>query len=247
MLSAELWEAGTAGIRELPYGEKCILIAGFDAEIPSLAVAFAAYQPEWYAEEDTDWVAETKLAWPARSIGERIFLAPVWNEEKTPSNRERVVHNPGLASGTGEHPCTQLALQALETVVTAESIIADIGAGSGILAIAALKLGAHAAFALDTDEVALETARENFALNGLTAHLAAGSADCLDSATAGIVMANISATVLVGIADELLRITNKHLILTGFPESELAAIQKTFGDGDVTALSEWRCLSLLVS
>jgi ribosomal protein L11 methyltransferase len=205
----------------------------------------AAYQPEWYAEEETDWIAETKLAWPARSVGERIFLAPVWNEDPTPLNRVRVVHNPGLASGTGEHPCTQLGLQALEIVVSAESVVADIGCGSGILAIAALQLGAQAAIALDTDEAALETARENFALNGLGANIAAGSADSVDSAD--IVIANISATVLVDIADELLRIAKKHLILTGFPESELAAIQKTFGDGDVTAINEWRCLSLRVS
>ncbi len=245
MISAELWEAGTAGIRELPYGEKSVLIAGFEAELPGLSKMLAEYQPEWCLEEDTDWVAETKLAWPARSVGERIFLAPVWNEEATPFNWVRVVHNPGLASGTGEHPCTQLALQALEEVVSAESVVADIGCGSGILAIAALRLGARGAIALDTDEAALETARENFALNGLAANIAAGSADCVDSAD--IVIANISGTVLLAIADELIRIAKEHLILTGFPESELAAIKQTFGEGDATAMNEWRCLSLRVS
>jgi ribosomal protein L11 methyltransferase len=244
-ISAELWEAGTVGIRELHEGDSVVLIAGFEETIAGLAERLRHFQPLWEREEETDWTMATKLAWPGRLVGERIFLAPPWNEDRTPAGRVRVVHNPGLASGTGEHPCTQLALEALEKSVYTGTIVADIGTGSGILAISSLRLGAKFAVAIDTDEAALQTARENFELNQLPANLAAGSADCIASGSIDILVANISGSVLVAIADELIRVTKNDatLILTGFPESELTAMQSVFGNGEVTALNEWRCLS----
>ena len=244
-ISAELWEAGTAGIRELEEGDNVVLIAGFEEEIAGLAARLHRFQPQWEREEDTDWTLATKLAWPGRVVGERIFLAPPWNEEPTPEGLVRVIHNPGLASGTGEHPCTQLALEALEKSLFTGAVVADIGTGSGILAISALQLGAKFAVALDTDEAALQTARENFELNQRHAYLATGSADCIASDSIDILVANISGSVLVAIADELIRVTKNDatLILTGFPEWELKALQSVFGDGEVSSLIEWRCLS----
>jgi len=161
----------------------------------------------------------------------------------------RVIHNPGLACGTGEHPCTQLALMALETMALAGKTVVDIGTGSGILAIAALRLGAGFAIGIDTDEAALSAARENFALNTLPPQLVVGSADCLRAGCAAVTVANISATVLLSLAAELFRITGSagQLILTGFAEYELAAVQQNFGFGEVTSCAEWRCLTVPLS
>jgi ribosomal protein L11 methyltransferase len=251
LISCELWEAGTVGIQELEEENAVLLIAAFEtnSERLNLLKRFASRQASWIQEDLTDWVEATHRAWPAREIGRSIFLAPPWCTVDTPANRVRIVHNPGLACGTGEHPCTRLALSALETTALAGRSVADVGTGSGILAIAALRLGARLAIGVDWDESALCAARENFELNDLPPLLAAGSADCLRDGCAAVTVANISGTVLLSVADELLRITSAggQLILSGFTEHELPAIQQNFGDGEVTSCGEWRCLSVPLS
>jgi len=237
-VSGELWEAGTLGIREIEAGDSVVLIA-----------TFANAQPgAWKEDQSIDWIAETQRAWPARSIGQRIFLAPPWSRESTPEGRFRLIHNPSFASGTGEHPCTQLALAALETWVAPGTRVIDVGTGSGILAIAARLMGATSAIGLDTDEMALDVARENHALNGLAPHLINGSADCLMDCSADIVVANINATVLLSIADELLRISapGGRLILTGFTECELSAMERNFlaSTKRIDQSGEWVCVNL---
>lgn len=245
-VSVQLWDAGTTGIQEMDCGDEAILLAGFETndDRKQLLHRFAAYAPEWEHEETTDWIAYTRESWPPRSVGERLFLAPPWCEDPTPSGRYRVVHNPGLACGTGEHPCTQLALEALEKIVAPGQRVVDVGTGSGMLAIAALRLGVSIAVGIDTDTAALAATSENFQLNNLHPMLAAGSADILKPAIADVTVANISATVLLNIADDLLRITksNGMLILTGFPESEAAPLQRLFPQAEVSEMNEWRCL-----
>lgn len=237
-VSGELWEAGTLGIREIEEGDSVVLIATFANEQPGA----------WEEDQSIDWVAETQRAWPARAVGQRIFLAPPWSRESTPEGRFRLVHNPSFASGTGEHPCTQLALAALEECVAPGSRVIDIGTGSGILAIAARLLGATSAIGLDTDEMALDVARENYALNGLTPQLINGSADCLMDCSADIIVVNINATVLLSVADELLCISapGGRLILTGFTECELSAIEHNFPAPEkrVYQSGEWVCVNL---
>lgn len=248
VLSGELWESETAGIRELDHDGRATLIAAFasNALREKLLDRFAAYSPEWVAEQDTDWIAQTHLAWPARAIGERLFLARPWSRASTPEGRLPIMLNPGLACGTGDHPCTQLALTALEKYVTPGCRVVDLGTGSGILAIAALRLGAGIAIGIDPDEAALQQAKDNLALNGVKALLVAGYADCLEDVSADIVVANISATVLLAIADDLLRIIRRdgRLILTGFTEPELGRIQALFGKGEILEQDEWCCLAL---
>jgi ribosomal protein L11 methyltransferase len=250
-LSAELWEAGTAGIRELEEGQDVVLIAGFETNQAraELMARFASRGTTWTMEDSTDWIVLTEQSWPPRLIGSQIFLAPTWCAEETPEGRVRVVHNPGLACGTGEHPCTQLALAALEAANVAGNIVVDIGTGSGLLAIAALRLGARIALGIDLDEAALSAARENLELNNLPSLLAAGSAECVRKECAAVTVANISGTVLLSIGDELLRISaaGSLLILTGFTKDELPAIEQLFGEGAVTSCDEWRCLSVRLS
>ncbi len=250
-IAGELWEACTSGIFEADGDDATVLIAGFetDAARDALLNEFRAYSPNWQQNEDTDWAQEAQQTWPGREVGSRLFLAPPWNEEATPEGRERVIHNPGMACGTGEHPCSQLALIALEKCIRKGFRVVDIGAGSGLLAIAALHLGARSAIGVDIDEAALSAARQNFELNGLRPMLAAGSAGCLADYCADITVANISAMVLLHVLDDLLRIVRADgwLILTGFPESEGVALIRQFPDADVSALGEWRCLTVRIS
>ncbi len=250
-ISGELWQAGTAGIQELDSEleseETIVLIAFFetDEHRAALLARHARYLPEWEAIARIDWVEETRKAWLPRAVGERLFLAPPWSESPTPEGRTRIVHNPGLACGTGEHPCTQLALGALEKCITPGCRAVDIGTGSGLLAIAAIRLGATSGMGVDLDVAALAVARENFLLNDLKPLLAAGSADCLTNGCSDLTIANISGTVLLSILDDLRRITRENgiLILTGFPESELKAFQREFPAAAVTAMDEWRCIT----
>lgn len=246
LIVADLWEAGTAGIREEPAGEFVHLIAGFPSNAlrQQLLDRFAAYTPAWRIEHDTDWVQYTRDAWPGRLAGKRFFLCPVWRDEPAPAGRIRLLHNPGLACGTGEHACTRLALEALESTVFPGCRVADIGTGSGMLAIAARQLGASSVIAADPDESVLAAARENFNLNGLQALLAAGSASAIRTAWADVTVANISGTVLLAILEDLQRLTkrNGRLILTGFTEDELPVFTELFPSSRVLVEGEWRCI-----
>jgi ribosomal protein L11 methyltransferase len=247
LLSAELWEAGTSGIREIATGNGLTtLIAAFDTDVESGALLeqFSNFAPDWAYEPQVDWVGHSERSWPPRSVGQRLFLAPPWSTVATPAGRERIIHNPGLASGTGEHPCTRLALEALEQTVTSGSTVIDIGTGSGILSIAALRLGATLVVGCDHDETALAVARENFQLNGSLATLVAGSADCFRESSADLVVANINASVLLALADDLLSMLRPTgaVILTGFPQNEWRVVEQIFQTSSILMEAGWVCL-----
>ena len=240
-ISAELWDAGTLGVEEVDLADQVLLIACFEKRDDSLLSNFAPYRPEWGELPAINWIEETHRGWPPRQIGGRLFLAVPWCTDPTPHGRTRVLHNPSQASGTGEHPCTQLALAALEKFIQPGSTVADIGTGSGIVSMAALRLGAARAIAVDTDENALLVARENFSLNGLEPSLVCGSANCLSDQIADVTVANINATVLLSIMDELLRITRPmgRLILTGFPSAESHVVRHIFPEVEFSMQDGW--------
>jgi ribosomal protein L11 methyltransferase len=251
LLSAELWEMETVGIRETEIVGQTHLIAAFETNgsRERLIATFAAYSPRWRQEDATDWVKRTEEAWPPRLVGARFFLCAPWRGEPTPEGRIRLTHNPGLACGTGEHPCTQLAIEALEGEVREGDRVADVGAGSGVLAIAALQLGANRAVCVDLDEAAMAAARENSGLNQFHVNrsaplLAVGSAEAIATNWADVTVANISGTVLLTIFDELERVTalGGKMILTGFSEAELRPIRGLFAGARVVASGEWRCV-----
>jgi ribosomal protein L11 methyltransferase len=250
-LSGELWEAGTAGIHEINDGDSIVLIAAFEKndERSELLQRFARYAPEWERESATDWIQHTRDAWPSREIGKKLFLAPPWCSDPTPQGRERIICNPGLACGTGEHACTQLALRALERCKMTGSRVIDVGTGSGILAIGALRLGASLVIGVDVDEASLHVARGNFSLNDLTPCLVAGSPEALAGESADITVANITGTVLLSMLHDLVRITraNGWLILTGFEEAEGSTFERHFVHATVSELEGWRCIAANVS
>lgn len=246
-IAAELWNWGTVAISENDFGEEVRLLAGFesDARREAILTHFADYDPTW-EQDDTDWEAETRAAWPPREVGKRLFLAPVWSHDETPMGRLRLIHNPGAAAGTGEHPCTQLMLEALEHVASGAACVVDVGTGSGILAIASRLLGASSAFAIDTDFDSLTTARENMELNSFSPGLVNGSAECIQDGVADVTLANISGTVLLSILDELLRITKPHgtLVITGFGEGEAEVFHRIFPMAEISCCNEWRALTI---
>jgi ribosomal protein L11 methyltransferase len=121
--------------------------------------------------EDADWVRETQRQFEPIRAGERLWIVPTWHEPPDPA-AINIVLDPGAAFGTGSHPTTRLVLAWLEREVRPGDRVLDYGCGSGILAIAALKLGAAAALGVDVDPLALEAARYNASRNGVALELA---------------------------------------------------------------------------
>ncbi len=125
------------------------------------------------AVDDADWANAWKEHFHVTRVGRRIVIKPSWRDY-TPESDDTVVLalDPGMAFGTGTHPTTRTCLEALEDVVQPGADVLDVGTGSGILAIAALKLGASHALACDISTVAVRAATENVALNGLADRIA---------------------------------------------------------------------------
>lgn len=115
---------------------------------------------------DEDWENNWKQFYKPMEIGSRLLVVPEWEEAADPT-RVKLVLNPGLTFGTGSHATTRLCLQALDTHIHGGESVLDLGCGSGILSIAALRLGAARAFACDIDEKCVDVAYENAALNGI--------------------------------------------------------------------------------
>ena len=115
---------------------------------------------------DEDWENNWKQFYKPMGIGNRLLVVPEW-EEAHGGERVKLVLNPGLTFGTGSHATTRLCLQALDTHIHGGESVLDLGCGSGILSIAALRLGAARAFACDIDEKCVDVAYENAALNGI--------------------------------------------------------------------------------
>ena len=158
--------------------------------------------------QDADWENNWKQYYKPMEIGERLLVIPQW-EEADCGNRVPLILDPGLTFGTGSHATTQLCLTALEKAVRGGEKVLDLGCGSGILSIAALKLGAKTAVAVDIDDKCLDVAYENAALNGIgkdtyTVKVGDVLGDEALRAELGsgydIVLANIVADVIIGLA-----------------------------------------------
>ena len=116
--------------------------------------------------KDEDWENNWKQFYKPMEIGERLLVIPAW-EKAEAKGRVTLTLNPGLTFGTGSHATTRLCLTALESRIHGGEKVLDLGCGSGILSIAALRLGAESAFACDIDEKCVDVAYENAALNGI--------------------------------------------------------------------------------
>lgn len=117
--------------------------------------------------DDADWAETWKEHFQVARVGRRIVIKPSWREYSPAAADVMLALDPGMAFGTGTHPTTRTCLEALEDVVQPGMDVLDVGTGSGILAIAALKLGADRALACDISTVAVRAATENVAINGL--------------------------------------------------------------------------------
>jgi ribosomal protein L11 methyltransferase len=195
-----------------------------------------ARAPEFTSAElaDDDWVRKSQAQFPPVEIGERLWVGPSWHEP--PARRIVVRLDPGLAFGTGTHPTTQLVLRFLEEHIRGGERVLDYGCGSGILAIAAAKLGAAQVDGVDVDPQALETACANAGCNGI--ELRATLPEALPAGSYDIVVSNILAQPLIVLAPLLAARTRPggRIALAGILQAQAAALAAAYAPWFDTAI-----------
>jgi ribosomal protein L11 methyltransferase len=190
--------------------------------------------PTYRTIADEDWMAVWKQHYHPIQIGERLLILPAWMEQ-TPPERVAVRIDPSMAFGTGTHPTTQLCLQMLEKHLNPGEDIIDVGCGSGILSIAALKLGARHALAVDIDELAIRSTLENAATNEVADRLECGTGSVTEIiqgqfsiANAPVVLANILAPVILRLFEAGLTqlvASGGRLILSGILDEQVPDVE----------------------
>jgi ribosomal protein L11 methyltransferase len=209
-LAAELVGEGASGVEvrdgevtmpglEAPPPGRALLVAWF-ADPDAARTAAAGRGGRLEESPDVDWSEAWKEGLGPIAAG-RVWVRPSWVDARPPPGRAEVVLDPGMAFGTGTHPTTALCLAALSDLLAEHpgAAVLDVGTGSGLLAIAAAKLGAGRVVATDVDPVALEVAGENARRNGVSPELTGLQPERLEGAF-DVVVANILANTLVELA-----------------------------------------------
>ncbi|BCL81506.1 ribosomal protein L11 methyltransferase [Ktedonobacteria bacterium brp13] len=207
--------------------------------------------------DEEDWANAWKDYYFVTHIGQRLVIRPSWREY-TPKEHEVVVTlDPGMAFGTGVHPTTHMCVEQVEQKVRPGMKILDVGTGSGILALAAAKLGAAAVYAIDNSSVAVTSTIENARLNALedTIHTVLGVLDEVEAERMegqyDLVFANIIAHVIGSIAPELARVVAPDglLIVSGIiearrPDAEGPLLAAGLELVEEMKINDWLCLVL---
>jgi len=207
---------------------------------------------------ETNWEESWKDNYPPQPIGEKIVILPYWLAG-TEDDRLSVILDPGLTFGTGAHPSTQMVIETMEQVVKPGFRCLDLGSGSGILSITALRLGAESAVGVDIDPKAEDIARENAAYNdfcapaftALTGNVTEDTAlmEQLAAQEYDLVLVNIVADVIIGLAPYLPHfLTEKStLILSGILDVRLLDVLEALEQAGLAVVSirekeDWRCV-----
>ena len=207
---------------------------------------------------ETDWEESWKDSYPPQEVGKNLVVLPYWLAEEE-TGRKKIILDPGLTFGTGAHPSTQMVMEAMEQRVQPGWHCLDLGSGSGILSITALRLGAQSAVGVDIDPKAEDIARENAAYNGfgspaftaLTGNVTEDKAlmHRLSQDHYDLLLVNIVADVIIGLSPILPDFMGEHtlLICSGILDSRLgdvtAALEKAgLTITEIRAKKEWRCV-----
>lgn len=213
---------------------------------------------------ETNWEESWKENYPPQEVGKKLVVLPYWLEDSYETNRKKVILDPGLTFGTGAHPSTQMVMEAMEETVAPGMHCLDLGSGSGILSITALRLGAESAVGVDIDPKAEDIARENAGYNGfafpeftaLTGNVTAdkGLMDTLAAKQYGLVLVNIVADVIIGLSPVLPEFLgeNTTLILSGILDTRLADVLDALKKAGIAVISirekeEWRCVTAKIA
>ncbi len=207
---------------------------------------------------DVDYEESWKENYPPQPIGENLVVLPYWLAD-TDTDRKPIILDPGLTFGSGAHPSTQMVMEAMEQLVIPGAVCLDLGSGSGILSIAALRLGAKSAIGVDVDPKAEDIARENAAYNGfgapeftaLTGNVTTDKRlmEHLSQNAYDFVFVNIVADVIIALAPVLPAFLGEKtvLICSGILDSRLADVENALQKAGIRitaryAKEDWRCI-----
>ena len=208
---------------------------------------------------ETNWEESWKDNYPPQPVGKGLMVLPCWLADTDTDGRLPIILDPGLTFGTGAHPSTQMVMEAMEEKLPRGGSCLDLGSGSGILSITALRLGAKTAVGVDIDPKAEDIARENAAYNGITdASFTALTGDVtrdrrlmaqLKARRYDLVLVNIVADVIIALSPVLPELLGKDsvLILSGILDTRLedvlAALQRAgLTATEIRSKEEWRCV-----
>lgn len=246
---------------------KLYLDAEDTAELSRLEALLESLRPKFGALDMTkaplaqvDWEESWKENYPPQEVGRNLVVLPYWLSDMDTHGRKPVILDPGLTFGTGAHPSTQMVMEAMEQTVKPGMHCLDLGSGSGILSITALRLGAKRAIGVDIDPKAEDIARENAAYNGFhdpefTAYTGNVLTDNglmakLCQNRYDLVLVNIVADVIIGLAPVLPRLLDEKstLILSGILDSRLSDVTEALARAGLTvtqirAEEDWRCVT----
>ncbi len=209
---------------------------------------------------ETNWEESWKDNYPPQEVGGSLIVLPCWLAQDYSGSRKAVILDPGLTFGTGAHPSTQMVMQTMEDVVKPGMRCLDLGSGSGILSITALRLGAQCAVGVDIDPKAEDIARENAAYNGFAAPAftaLTGSVtqdtklmERLAAQTWDVVLVNIVADVIISLAPVLPKLMGEEttLICSGILDTRLNDVTAALTAAGITvtarrAQDDWRCVT----
>ena len=211
------------------------------------------------ALEETNWEESWKDNYPAVEVGQNLIVVPYWQADET-NGRTPIILDPGLTFGTGAHASTQMVMESMEEIVKPGFKCLDLGSGSGILSIAALRLGAGSAIGVDIDPKAEDIARENAAYNGFAApEFAAYTGNVTEDKALmtklgeneyDLVLVNIVADVIIGLSPVLPDFLREKstLICSGILDVRLDDVVKALEKAGLTITKirqkeDWRCVT----
>ena len=209
---------------------------------------------------EVDWEESWKDNYPPQEVGENLVVLPYWLAEGYEGQRTPIILDPGLTFGTGAHPSTQMVMETMERSIRPGAKCLDLGSGSGILSIAALRLGAESAIGIDIDPKAEDIARENAAYNGFAApEFTALTGNVtedhdlmakLSQENWDVVLVNIVADVIIGLAPVLPKFMNENtlLICSGILDTRLDDVTAALEAAGMTIAGrrekeDWRSVS----
>ena len=208
---------------------------------------------------ETNWEESWKDNYPPQEVGESLVVLPYWLADAD-TDRKKIILDPGLTFGTGAHPSTQMVMETMENTDLKDAVCLDLGSGSGILSICALRLGAASAAGVDIDPKAEGIARENAAYNGfaapefvaMTGNVTADKKlmEKLADKHYDLVLVNIVADVIIGLAPILPKFMDEKtkLICSGILDTRLQDVKAALEKAGLTitetkAKEDWRCVS----
>ena len=199
---------------------------------------------------EEDWANNWKKYYKPFRVGKSLIVKPIWEEYEAKDGDLVVELDPGMAFGTGDHETTNMCMKALEEYVTKDSVVFDVGCGSGILAIAAAKLGAKKAVGVDLDPVAVESAKENVSYNNLdNIEILYGNLVDVIEGKADVVVANILAEIICILTEDVKRVLKDGgvFITSGIIHDRVdMVVKKMEASGfeviEVNRDGEWNCI-----